>query len=66
VAAASYELVIRHGGSISGEHGDGVNRTPSLPQRYPAVYPLFARFKALFDPLGLCNPRKIVGEVPVA
>src|SRR5262245_56555906 len=62
VAAASYALVIRHGGSISGEHGDGLNRTPNLPLQYPAVYPLFATFKALFDPLGLCNPGKIVGE----
>ena len=62
VATASYQLVIRHGGSISGEHGDGISRTPNLPQQYPTVYPLFAKFKALFDPLGLYNPGKIVGE----
>lgn len=61
VAAESYALVIRHGGSISGEHGDGLSRTKFLPLQYPRSYPLFAKLKAQFDPRGILNPGKIVG-----
>lgn len=60
VTAESYSLCIRHGGSISGEHGDGLTRTPFLPEQYPAIYPLFGELKQLFDPAGLLNPGKIV------
>lgn len=60
VAEESFKLVIRHGGAISGEHGDGLMRTKYLPLQYPKAYPLFARLKALFDPYGILNPDKIV------
>lgn len=60
VAAESYALVIRLGGAISGEHGDGLSRTRFLPLQYPKSYPLFAKLKALFDPYGILNPGKIV------
>ena len=60
VAAESYKLVIQYGGSISGEHGDGLIRTPYLRLQYPECYPLFAEVKKLFDPQGICNPGKIV------
>ncbi len=60
VAAESYKLVIRLGGSISGEHGDGLARTAYLPLQYPKSYPLFAGLKELFDPYGILNPGKIV------
>jgi FAD/FMN-containing dehydrogenase len=60
VAAESYALVVRFGGSISGEHGDGLSRTPYLALQYPKSYPLFAELKALFDPCGILNPGKIV------
>lgn len=62
VAEESYDLVIRMGGSISGEHGDGITRTRFLPQQYPRSYPLFIELKYLFDPEGLLNPGKIVLE----
>lgn len=60
VAAESYALVVRHGGSISGEHGDGIARTPFLKLQYPESYRSFAELKALFDPSGILNPGKIV------
>jgi FAD/FMN-containing dehydrogenase len=62
VAEESYDLVIRMGGSISGEHGDGLARTKFLPRQYPKSYPLFARLKTIFDPCGILNPGKIVME----
>lgn len=65
VAKESYELVVRFGGSISGEHGDGIARTPFLKLQYPQSHRLFGTFKALFDPSGILNPGKIV-EVPHA
>jgi len=60
VAAESYALVIKHGGAISGEHGDGLSRTAYLPLQYPKSYPLFVELKNLFDPCGILNPGKIV------
>lgn len=64
VTAESYALCIRHGGSIAGEHGDGLTRTPFLPQQFPAVYPLFTELKKIFDPWGILNPGKIVKGNP--
>ena len=50
-------LVAEHGGSLSGEHGDGRARGELLDRIYPpAVLRLFERFKAVFDPDGLANP----------
>ncbi|NUM88316.1 MAG: FAD-binding oxidoreductase [Bdellovibrionales bacterium] len=60
VTEESYRLVVRMGGSISGEHGDGLLRTRFLPLQYPRSFPLFAEVKKLFDPLGILNPGKIV------
>lgn len=62
VARESYALVIRLGGSISGEHGDGLLRTPYLKAQYPKSYPLFAEIKKIFDPEGILNPGKIVEQ----
>lgn len=59
-ARESYALVVRHGGSISGEHGDGLSRTPYLALQYPRAAPLFAELKTMFDPYGILNPGKIV------
>ncbi len=57
-----YELVIKYGGSITGEHNDGLVRTPYLKQMYgPKVYGLFEDTKKIFDPENIFNPRKKVG-----
>ncbi|WP_078618313.1 MULTISPECIES: FAD-binding and (Fe-S)-binding domain-containing protein [unclassified Streptomyces] len=50
-------LVVAHGGSLSGEHGDGQARAELLPAMYgPELVELFARAKAVWDPDGLLNP----------
>jgi FAD/FMN-containing dehydrogenase/Fe-S oxidoreductase len=54
---AAAALVAEHGGSLSGEHGDGRARGELLGRIYPpAVLRLFERFKNVFDPRGLANP----------
>lgn len=46
-----------HGGSVSGEHGDGRARGELLRFMYsPAMLDLFARVKHVFDPDNLLNP----------
>ncbi len=56
------DLVIAMGGSISADHNDGIIRTPYIEQFYGSdAYTLFAKVKALFDPLGIFNPGKKVG-----
>lgn len=52
-----YTLVIRLGGSTTGEHGDGRLRGPFLEQLYGSeVYDLFRQVKQIFDPYGTLNP----------
>ncbi|MFF4182089.1 FAD-binding and (Fe-S)-binding domain-containing protein [Streptomyces sp. NPDC001691] len=51
------DLVVAHGGSLSGEHGDGQARAELLPKMYgPELVGVFAEFKDLWDPEGLLNP----------
>ncbi|MFF9350944.1 FAD-binding and (Fe-S)-binding domain-containing protein [Streptomyces sp. NPDC014734] len=51
------DLVVAHGGSLSGEHGDGLARAELLPRMYgDELVALFARFKDLWDPDGGMNP----------
>ncbi|WP_291381566.1 FAD-binding and (Fe-S)-binding domain-containing protein, partial [Demequina sp.] len=60
------ELVTRHGGSLSGEHGDGRARSELLPAMYsPEAIALFGQVKALFDPDGLLNPGVMVDPAPL-
>ncbi|WP_406837769.1 FAD-binding and (Fe-S)-binding domain-containing protein [Streptomyces sp. AHU1] len=54
-------LVVSHGGSLSGEHGDGQARAELLPAMYGAeMVRLFERAKDLWDPDGLLNPGMLV------
>ncbi|OAN38980.1 FAD-binding and (Fe-S)-binding domain-containing protein [Mycolicibacterium iranicum] len=58
---AAAQLVVRHGGTLSGEHGDGRARSQLLPQMYSAtIMQAFATFKRLFDPANTLNPGVIV------
>ncbi|MFD3428643.1 FAD-binding and (Fe-S)-binding domain-containing protein [Nocardia fluminea] len=60
------ELVVRHGGSLSGEHGDGRARSELLEVMYsPAARTAFAGFKSLFDPYDILNPGVLVAPHPV-
>jgi FAD/FMN-containing dehydrogenase len=52
-------LVIKYGGSVSGEHGDGMIRGPWLEQMYsPTVLGYMKEIKQLYDPLNIFNPHK--------
>ncbi|KOU77104.1 FAD-linked oxidase [Streptomyces sp. MMG1533] len=54
-------LVVSHGGSLSGEHGDGRARGELLAVMYShRMIQTFAAFKEIFDPEGLLNPGVIV------
>src|SRR5690606_35510021 len=51
------DLVVAHGGSLSGEHGDGQSRAELLPRMYgDELVALFGQFKDLWDPSGGLNP----------
>ena len=57
-----YELVAKYRGSITGEHNDGIIRTPYLELMYgPEICGLFAEVKKIFDPLEILNPGKKIG-----
>ncbi|PKW09229.1 FAD/FMN-containing dehydrogenase [Streptomyces sp. 1222.5] len=60
------DLVVAHGGSLSGEHGDGQARAELLPRMYGArTVRLFERVKALWDPDDLLNPGMLVRPAPL-
>jgi FAD/FMN-containing dehydrogenase/Fe-S oxidoreductase len=58
-------LVARHGGSMSGEHGDGRARSEVLPLMYsPEAITAMAAVKAVLDPRDLLNPGVLVRPRP--
>ncbi|NLT56321.1 MAG: FAD-binding protein [Actinomycetales bacterium] len=60
------DLVVSHGGSLSGEHGDGQARGELLDRMYGADgVALFQEFKAVFDPDNRMNPGKVVHARPL-
>ncbi|MER6245464.1 FAD-binding and (Fe-S)-binding domain-containing protein [Streptomyces griseorubiginosus] len=60
------DLVVAHGGSLSGEHGDGLARAELLPRMYgDDLVALFERAKALWDPDDLLNPGVLVRPAPL-
>jgi FAD/FMN-containing dehydrogenase/Fe-S oxidoreductase len=55
------DLVVRYGGSLSGEHGDGQSKAEFLSRMYgPDLVQAFKEFKAVWDPQGKMNPGKVV------
>lgn len=59
------DLLMRHGGSLSGEHGDGLVRSWLNPRLYgEKIYQAFEKVKTIFDPEHLLNPGKIVDAPP--
>jgi FAD/FMN-containing dehydrogenase/Fe-S oxidoreductase len=60
------DIVIAHGGSLSGEHGDGQARGALLPKMFgPELMQAFREFKALWDPDNRMNPGKMIDPVAV-
>ncbi|MGY4158483.1 FAD/FMN-containing dehydrogenase/Fe-S oxidoreductase [Bradyrhizobium sp. USDA 4461] len=59
------DLVVRYGGSLSGEHGDGQARASLLEKMYgPELMQAFREFKAIWDPSGRMNPGKVIDPFP--
>jgi FAD/FMN-containing dehydrogenase/Fe-S oxidoreductase len=59
-------LVAEFGGSLSGEHGDGIARSELLSAIYPPdLIEAFGDFKRIFDPDGRLNPGVIVDPHPL-
>lgn len=57
-----YKLIHEFHGSITGEHNDGIIRTPFVEMQYGhEVYKLFEEVKKIWDPAGIFNPGKKVG-----
>ncbi len=71
LSGAILDLCIEHGGSITGEHGVGVDKSRYMPKMFGADdLDTMQLLRCAFDPAGLCNPGKIFptprlcGEVP--
>ncbi|MBI4396396.1 MAG: FAD-binding protein [Elusimicrobia bacterium] len=67
VRAAGYEMMkvcVELGGSISGEHGIGIDKREAMRWLFtPQTLTVFRKIKTAFDPDNLCNPDKLI---PVA
>jgi FAD/FMN-containing dehydrogenase len=61
VNAAVFDVVAKHGGSISAEHGIGVMKRDLLPKvKDPVAYDLMRTLKRALDPRGILNPGKVL------
>jgi FAD/FMN-containing dehydrogenase/Fe-S oxidoreductase len=55
------DLVVRYGGSLSGEHGDGQARGELLARMFsPELIDAFREFKSIWDPDWKMNPGKVI------
>lgn len=62
IARDLYRHVKAVGGTISGEHGDGLSRTAFIRSQYGPLYSRFQQVKDIFDPQRLLNPDKIISD----
>ena len=64
VLRASHEILdecIRCGGSVTGEHGIGVEKIDFMPKLFtPEDLAMMMRLRAAFNPEGRCSPRKVL------
>ena len=60
------DLTLEFGGSLSGEHGDGIVRGVWNEKMFgPEIYQIFRQLKGTFDPDGIMNPGKIIDCPPM-
>ena len=71
LAEAILDACLDAGGSLTGEHGVGMDKACSMPRMFSERdLRVFDRLRRAFDPLGICNPGKVIptprlcGEVP--
>jgi len=63
---AAAELVVKYGGSLSGEHGDGQAKGELLPIMFgPELMQAFREFKSAWDPHNRMNPGKLIDARPL-
>lgn len=63
IAKYYFRQIMRLGGTISGEHGDGLARTEFVKIQYgPENYEIFKQLKDIFDPCNILNPGKIISQ----
>jgi FAD/FMN-containing dehydrogenase len=61
ISEAVARLAIDHGGTTTGEHGEGLARSYFNEQLFgPRLHQAFRELKGLFDPANIMNPGKIV------
>jgi glycolate oxidase len=61
VSGAILDLCVQHGGSITGEHGVGVDKVCAMPRMYgPDDLETFDLLRRAFDPAGIANPDKLL------
>ena len=61
IADEVFDLVMRHHGSMSGEHGDGIARSKYNRRLFgEELYQGFLELKKLWDPDNILNPGKVV------
>jgi FAD/FMN-containing dehydrogenase/Fe-S oxidoreductase len=61
ITLAATDLARRFGGVMSGEHGDGLQRSELNEQIFgPELYGAMRELKGIFDPAGIMNPGKVV------
>ncbi len=66
IASDISDLVLEYGGSLSGEHGDGIVRGVWTEKMFgPTIYKAFQDLKQTFDPAGIMNPGKIIDTPPM-
>lgn len=65
IARDVFELAWSLGGTISGEHADGLVRAAFIEKQYGTeYYDVLKRVKNIFDPNGILNPGKIINDDP--
>ncbi len=64
LASDLYREVLEVGGTISGEHADGLSRTSFITRQYGPLADVFRQVKQIFDPENIFNPGKIVNDDP--
>jgi len=61
IAIQYFEEVIKLGGTITAEHGDGLARSEFIKMQYGTKnYKVFKEIKKFFDPKNILNPGKII------
>jgi len=61
VGQAIIGVCVAAGGSLSGEHGIGLEKRDAMPLVFTAAdLDAQARLRSAFDPAGLCNPEKVL------